>query len=506
MAEDEKSRPTPQQGGFQSLGPGKVTTPESRPKSHSLTSGHLPQEVTSDITTIQPVDWDELFQGVKESAFPATYVCAWHECETEIPKSQTYCSAHECTVKDCGNYGAFNGICDVHEYIRKVAIRAVQKDRLKRPASGIKSQNEENEIAYRRAKARRDAEIRIAEETGQVVTWDDRVPDTWEWLTSENDQDVPMWGTKENPIWMPGESLLISGPSGIGKSTLAHALVWGSLGLIPDVLGFPVPPMEDGGILYLAMDRPEQIKRAMARFIRTLSGDEREAAREALKRFMVWPGPLPGDIRKDKQLLVKMAEEHGATRIVVDSIKDVLPDASQEENAGGYNLARQEALQNGIQWVELHHNRKSNGDNKAPNTLADVYGSTWLTSGAGSVISLFGQPGDIVTRLTHLKSPFEPINPMWVQIDPPTGTISRHEELTPLMVIQKGGTVGVTAQEVTAEIYGVDLKEVSGKEWKSKVQNIRNQISRLISIDKFENEGQIRYRQKGELMELDKMI
>jgi putative hemolysin len=46
--------------------------------------------------------------------------------------------------------------------------------------------------------------------------------------------------------------------------------------------------------------------------------------------------------------------------VVIDSLKDVLPDPSDEKRAGLYNRARQFCLAAGVEWIELHHNRKSN--------------------------------------------------------------------------------------------------------------------------------------------------
>jgi hypothetical protein len=38
-------------------------------------------------------------------------------------------------------------------------------------------------------------------------------------------------------------------------------------------------------------------------------------------------------------------------------------------------------------------------------TPDDVYGSTWLTAGTGSVILLHGEPGDPIVSMHHLKKP-----------------------------------------------------------------------------------------------------
>ncbi|MEU7915807.1 AAA family ATPase [Microbispora bryophytorum] len=302
-------------------------------------------------------------------------------------------------------------------------------------------------------------------------------------------------------MWLPGESLTVVGPPSVGKSTLSHMVMWGALGLVPDVLGYPIEPMEDGGILYLAMDRPKQIKRAMARFIRA-NPDRREEIDAALRqRVTIWEGPLPGDITADKRLLISMCQRFGRTRIVVDSIKDVLPNASDEARAGGYNIARQEALAEGLEWVELHHNRKSGADNKEPSKLDDVYGSRWITAGAGSVLSLFGEPGDIVLRLTHLKPLGEPILPTWVEITRHSGEVKVHEQQTPESVLAAAGDSGYTAEEAAKILFG----RAKGAPSKNEIQNTRNKIKRLIEVGKAEEfkplNSPIRYRLVAKLFE-----
>ena len=48
--------------------------------------------------------------------------------------------------------------------------------------------------------------------------------------------------------------------------------------------------------------------------------------------------------------------------------------------------------------------QRENGGAK-PKRLADVYGSRWLTAGMGSVLLLWGEPGDLVVEVRHLKQP-----------------------------------------------------------------------------------------------------
>jgi hypothetical protein len=50
-----------------------------------------------------------------------------------------------------------------------------------------------------------------------------------------------------------------------------------------------------------------------------------------------------------------------------------------------------------------------------------VYGSTWLTSGLGSVIVLDGKPGDPTVELRHLKQPAEPVGPLTLRHDHTAG-------------------------------------------------------------------------------------
>ena len=45
------------------------------------------------------------------------------------------------------------------------------------------------------------------------------------------------------------------------------------------------------------------------------------------------------------------------------------------------------------------HERKAGQDSKRHHALDDVYGSTWLTSGLGSVIAINGDPGDPTVEL-----------------------------------------------------------------------------------------------------------
>jgi hypothetical protein len=61
----------------------------------------------------------------------------------------------------------------------------------------------------------------------------------------------------------------------------------------------------------------------------------------------------PWDITKDWQALADEAERLGATTVVIDSLKDVLTNPSDETAASGYNKTRQTLLRRGIELIEL---------------------------------------------------------------------------------------------------------------------------------------------------------
>jgi len=123
---------------------------------------------------------------------------------------------------------------------------------------------------------------------------------------------------------------------------------------------------------------------------------------------------------------MRMCEQAGADTVVVDSLKDAAIGLSDDEVGAGWNRARQFALREGVQVLELHHTVKRGANGAEPNTLADIYGSTWITSGAGSVISLWGEAGDPIVSLRHLKQPFAEVGPFRLLHDHTTGITTVH--------------------------------------------------------------------------------
>lgn len=279
------------------------------------------------------------------------------------------------------------------------------------------------------------------------------------------DQIPALWGEGDRVLWAEGESLMIISLSGVGKTTLANQLLSAQLGGIPgvreEVLGLPVCP-EKGKILYLAMDRPAQIARSLRR---QFSEARRDILREQL---VVWPGPPPRDIALNPSLLAELAERAGASVVYVDSLKDAALSLSEEAVASGWNRARQLLLKKGVQLVELHHTRKDwAGD------LSGVYGSTWLTAGAGSVVGLIGLPGDPIIGLRHLKQPATEVGPLRLSLDETTGTLSVLSGTDSVGLVKSAGDEGLTATEFASMVFDTT------KPTKNETEKARRQLARL---------------------------
>jgi hypothetical protein len=169
----------------------------------------------------------------------------------------------------------------------------------------------------------------------------------------DNPQQMPaQWGEGQEVIWPEGESFMIAGSMGLGKTTLELLLMRARLGLGDGtLLGYPVTPCE-GIILYLAMDRPAQIARAAYRIF---TEQDREILR---KRVKIWKGPPPADIAKRPEILTMLAEKADAADVFLDSIKDAALGLSEDEVGAGYNRARQHLLATGRQLAECHHTTK----------------------------------------------------------------------------------------------------------------------------------------------------
>jgi hypothetical protein len=275
----------------------------------------------------------------------------------------------------------------------------------------------------------------------------------------------PVWGSRDTILWAQGEALMIAGSPGLGKTTLAGQLVRARMGLQPSVLELPV--REGGRVLWLMMDRPQQIARSV----------RRQFSRADLEQFgdrlvLGW-GPPPADLARNPELMAELCKTAGADTVVVDSLKDAVVKLTDDENAASYHRARGITVTAGVEVLELHHMTKRNADGKAPDSLADVYGSAWLTAGVGSCLVLTGDAGDPIVKAHHLKQPAEPWGPAELIHDHTRGVTSVHHrvDLLELLAITKVQT----AESAARQLFGVE------KPSKAQTEKARRRLEALCS-------------------------
>lgn len=287
------------------------------------------------------------------------------------------------------------------------------------------------------------------------------------YLFDHEDTQTALWGDGEHILWAEGEALMIAGGMGLGKTTLAGQLVRAQLGLDAEVLGLPVT-IVDAPILYLAMDRPRQIRRSMLRQFHPTE-------RDALANLLIRPGPPIADIAARPTLLVEMAIEAGAGTIYIDSLKDAAVGLSSDEVGAAYNRARQFALANNVQVCELHHLIKRNPMGGSPNSVADVYGSNWLTAGAGSVVMLTGDPGDPIVEFRHAKQPHTEVGPFRLLHNQTLGRFTIDHEVDLLVLAAAAGANGLSAQGAAAAIFERE------KPTRAQVEKARRRLDKLVN-------------------------
>jgi replicative DNA helicase len=294
----------------------------------------------------------------------------------------------------------------------------------------------------------------------------------------DSPEGVPaIWGRGTQVLWPKGEALMIAGGQGLGKTTLAGQLVAGLLGTGSDlVLGLPVADLRCK-ILYLAMDRPRQIARSLRR---QFGPADRHVLSE---RLVVWEGPPPRDLAANPGLLAKMANFYDAGVVIVDSLKDAAVRLSEDAVGAQWNRARQHLLAQGCQVMELHHTTKRGPAGAPISGVADIFGSTWLTSGCGSIILLSGEPGDPIVSLRHVKQPAEEVGPYQLLHDQTAGHLAIDFQVDLVELIRHAGVDGLTAKDAACAITGKDKPSAADVEKARRKLNQKVDAGVLIRLD-----------------------
>lgn len=273
--------------------------------------------------------------------------------------------------------------------------------------------------------------------------------DGWSFIHDRGAPVTPVWGAGTDVAWAVGESLMLASAPGVGKTTIGGQLVYARIGITSEVLGYPVAPGERR-VLYLALDRPRQIARAFRRLVRPV---DEHVLRE---RLVFWDRPLPATFEAAPELLVDMADAHDADTVVLDSVKDTVKKISDDESGIAYSRARAHLLAAGVELLELHHDKKAQaGDGGDLDSLDKVYGSRWVTAGAGSVLGLSGHAGDPIVKLRTLKPAVGEIGPLDVIHDHTAGT-SAVWHSTDLLGLARQAIDGITAKDAARNLFGTE--------------------------------------------------
>lgn len=363
-----------------------------------------------------------------------------------------------------------NDLATLDEVTLRASMRLLDQ---RRPEIGLKQAiNDEKharDLEYVFERRRRDAKARCdAEDLAKQVSADavGRMVDGAEFILSVPELTPAVWGHDNAVVWAEGEALTLTGTPGVGKTTVAGQVVRARL-VGGTVLGFPVA-QTNSRVLYLAMDRPQQIARALARTLRDLP---EEVLADKLR---VWKGPPLADVAAEPEVLLRMARRADADTVVVDSLKDAAVGLSADDVGAAYNRARQLLLANGIEVLELHHMVKRNASGKAPRDLADVYGSAWITAGAGSVVLLVGKAGDPVVEWRHLKQPAEEVGPFFVTHDHAAGRSTIHGQFDILDAALRAGKEGLTAKGTAEQLFS------TAKPNQAELQKARRKLDALV--------------------------
>lgn len=196
--------------------------------------------------------------------------------------------------------------------------------------------------------------------------------------------------------------MLFTGPSGVGKTQFSMQAA------LSFILGKKLLSRDThfgGRIGFLSMEMgPAEVKEFLRLQMAALSEEEQE---EVNKRFVIFPTgePLFLDTEQGQTQLKVEIERHNLDGVLIDSLgKAVVTGLSDDD-----------AMRNLMNWLSIvrthmevffwtiHHHRKASGDNKKPKTLADVFGSQFLTSLSSSVISLWPPDDSDVVEVNSLK-------------------------------------------------------------------------------------------------------
>ena len=107
-------------------------------------------------------------------------------------------------------------------------------------------------------------------------------------------------------------------------------------------------------------------------------------------------------------------------------------------------------------------------------SVADIYGSAWITNGTGSIILLTGDPGDPIVGFLHLRAPANTVGPYKLIHDQDAGTFDIHDQTDLLSIARASGIHGVTATAAASAIFDAT------KPTTPQVEKARRRLDKLV--------------------------
>lgn len=300
--------------------------------------------------------------------------------------------------------------------------------------------------------------------------------------------DVPaqpqsIWGEDDECLWPKLQPLMLYANTGLGKTTVVQRVALARIGIGPsEVLGYPVEPLPAGEkIIYIAADRPIQ---AMASLRRMVTDDDE--TRRILDERWIWE--TKRQVRADRpNAFLELCERHNGTMLILDSAKDVAPGPlKDEEPAGKLVDAWSRCIANEIDVAAMHHPRKGQSSTAPPDSVDEIYGSSMLANGAGSILSMYGVPGSGTAGMVQLKMPARQAPAMDIVFNYETGTITRRNYRDLNDFLQRGEWV--TVRQVAAFLYAKPEHEVTHPERKRATRKLQNLVTKRLVDERLQGQ------------------
>jgi hypothetical protein len=249
-------------------------------------------------------------------------------------------------------------------------------------------------------------------------------------MIAEADATVPaVWGEHPHVLWSKGETFMIAGATGAGKTTLAQQILLRRIGVIMEPLMDMEVEVSERPIMYLSLDRDKQAQRSMRRMVERLP-----------RGRLMWHADLGGyrPTAEEPARFVEWLLMHGIGTCMLDSLYAIIGSAKDEARLEWYKTLTRELAEAEIEFLVLHHFRKGSGEEGA-SLIDQVYGGAQIGWSAGSILALSGEPGDEEVEAYHVKQPAKPCGPWTLKHDHEHGITSAEKHPSVLELLKAIG-------------------------------------------------------------------